>query len=193
MKKQSFFALLAMALVAFNANHAVAASSSTFDVADTQVVSDGTFLMGARGAFGGSTYFGLSSEYMFSKNFGAIVDVRRGSKSFEIGFGDIASDTSLKYWTVAAQASMHMDVLNVKNLDTYVSVGLARNFYGSAETTVTGPGTAGIAPIETSVNQSEFDFVANVNARYFFTENFAAHTSVGVGLGLFSIGADYMF
>lgn len=191
MTKQKFFAFFALVATVFALNINSASAATSFLDMDTQGVSESKLLIGGRGAIGGATYFGVSTEYLFMENLGVIMDIRRGSDTIGVSFGSIGSETTVKSWTVGLQAAMHMDVLKVQNLDTYVSVGLARNFYGDAETTVTGaPGIGTIGGV--SVEDS-FDFVANVNARYFFTDNFAAHTSIGVGLGLFSVGADYMF
>lgn len=97
------------------------------------------------------------------------------------------SGYSSGYWTYtnlifAVGGNFHVDLLKVKNLDTYAGVGLGWNF-GSVTSTDSR------YTWDRSYGGFFWDF--RVGGRYFFSDKLAATAELGYGFGYLRLGVDF--
>lgn len=168
-----------------------AADEAEVSLPAPQVLEKNDVLFGARvntgSAFGGNAIFGLAGEWMFSDNFGGILEVNHDSYTVDFGSGSTISQFKYTVWAVTAMATFHADFLKATNFDPFVSVGLGRSFYKATWDTTVG------TPQPFAADSGGFFVAAYVNARYFINSSWAVMAQLGTGLGTFGFGVDYVF
>lgn len=97
------------------------------------------------------------------------------------------SGYSSSYWTYtnlifAVGGNFHVDLLKVKNLDTYAGLGLGWNF---------GSVTSNDARYTWDTGYGGFFWDFRVGGRYFFSDKLAATAEFGYGFGYLRLGVDF--
>ncbi|MCX6137463.1 MAG: hypothetical protein NTV54_08225 [Ignavibacteriales bacterium] len=86
---------------------------------------------------------------------------------------------------IAVNGTYHYDVLKNEKLDTWGGLLLG---YNAASVSWDGPGGSYVSPTAGGIV-----FGLSANGRYFVTDKLAVAASIGVGMGILSIGVDYKF
>lgn len=159
---------------------------------EPQVLEVGDSTIGIRAGqgsvFNGSPVLGGNYEYMFRKNWGLGAHFGYSTYDSSVVSGPVTEKWEYTVMTFVLQGSLHADLFQVENLDTYATLGLGRTFVSSKFTS----NIRGLPAIGSADGDTTF-LVAYLNARYFFDPQFAATASVGLGLGTLGLGLDYLF
>ncbi|MFH1121938.1 MAG: hypothetical protein V1775_19125 [Bacteroidota bacterium] len=165
-----------------------------------QEFTDGDLVINAGAGFGWYSYgYGATSFPAIS------VSMEKGIKEFDFGTLAVGGIVGFKHasygwqtgydfsWTdyiVAARGALHIDLLDVENLDTYGGVALGLRFESYKHYDLVG-----IYPnyeydkVTTSTAHPLFAVYAG--GRYYFADKFAGFAELGYGLGYFTIGLSY--
>ncbi|MDO8896606.1 MAG: hypothetical protein Q7V19_03070 [Bacteroidales bacterium] len=119
---------------------------------------------------------------------GGIVGFKHASYSWSAGYDDYS-------WTdfiVAARGAIHVNVLDVDNLDTYggVALGLRFQSYNTYDIVGVFPNWTYEKVRKTDANPL---FAVYFGGRYYFNKKFGAFGEVGYGLGYLTLGVSYKF
>ncbi|MCB0377748.1 MAG: hypothetical protein KDD33_04585 [Bdellovibrionales bacterium] len=165
-----------------------AADAAALQMTAPQVLETKDSLIGVRTALGdlndGGPGVGLHLERQVSDfvSLNGEIYYSTFNRGFE-NFGEFKYTSTI----FVGYASLHADVLKIRNLDTSVNLGVAHNRVSakwSSPTNFPNPGSA-VA--------NATDLVLFLNARYFFNSQWAGSFSVGKNLNTVLIGADYLF
>jgi hypothetical protein len=167
------------------------AAADRVTLTEPQVVEEGDSIFGLRANkgsdFGGATAIGGSYEYMIRPNFGFNTQLDYATYEVNYSVGPITGKWTYKAWALALMGTYHFDLFKVKNLDTFISGGLAHTFLS-----VSGSNNQGFS-MNTGAQTSSTFLVAYANFRYFVDSNWGFTASVGTGLGTASFGVDLLF
>jgi hypothetical protein len=108
---------------------------------------------------------------------GGIVGVKHASWSYSNENG------SYNDFIISTRGAIHPDFIKVKKLDTYGGLAIGALIHNEK------------FPYSNYVNDNYVHalFGLYIGGRYYFTNNFAAFSELGYGLGYFTIGASYKF
>lgn len=153
-----------------------------------QVVEKRDTIFGLRTSFGdlndGGPGAGLHIERMLSEYFGVTGEAYYSKYSQQVGGLGTFDYTST---ILVAYASFHADIFKAKNLDTYISLGVAHSEVSGKISLPPGFPNPGNSQIR------DTDLVLFLTGRYFFNSRWAASASLGKNLNTFMIGTDYLF
>jgi opacity protein-like surface antigen len=140
------------------------------------------------GGFGGEMLMGLTGEHMITPMIGVGGSLFYGTYRNRYEFSGFRGEWDYTVYALSGFANFHVDLLHVKNLDTYATAGLGHAFVNGKWKTNVG----GIDPVTRSDSSPTF-FVVYANARYFVNPKWGVTASLGTGTGVVALGADYLF
>jgi hypothetical protein len=156
-----------------------------------QVLREHDSLLGASIGFGsgfdGSALWGLNFEHIVSQNIGVGAQYHYASYDSTYWAGNQWGGWEYRASTISGFGSLHGDLIKVRNLDTYVSLGISHTFLTSRWKA--GPQPTGY------YGRADADFTSvlfQLGFRYFVNSNIAVGASVGTGISGLSIGFDYL-
>ncbi len=160
-----------------------------------QVIEQGDTTLGFRGYqgvnFDDNPLIGGTISHVFRPNFSMGATIAFANYGATMSVGQMDTKVDMSVITGALYGAYHADVFGVKNLDTFVSMGIGRNFI-SARTRSNVKGADTNIPSADIVANGNF-FTAYVNARYFIDSRWSFVTSLGTGISRWSMGVDYLF
>ena len=133
--------------------------------------------VGLGGIGGAGLGLGANAEYGITPQIGITGTFGWSSYSF----GSTAYSWTYTNLIFAVGGNYHLDILKVKNLDTYAGVGLGWNVGSVASSDAQYPYTG---------SYGGFFWDLRVGGRYFFSNNLAATAELGYGFGYLRLGVD---
>lgn len=156
-----------------------------------QVIEPSDTAIGVRAGQGynyeGRSVIGVNLERIIRQNFGLGGQVNYARYQTDYAVGPQSGEWKYEAWTFVLYGAFHADVLRVKNLDTFVTTGIAHNVLNSDWQSNTGMANPGHA------KGNSTGLMAYLNARYFVDSSLGFTASIGSGVGTLAIGIDYLF